>query len=178
MTKIYIAKSQINGTGVFAGMNVGAGEMVIRIDDTRIVSDERPLKPGELSQHCDYLAEGKVILMQEPERYINHCCDPNSYVKTVDGYRYVIALGEILQGAEITNDYCINGYGDYVWYCYCGSTNCRKRIISGFFLLPLEVQLKYLALLDAWFVKEHRQEVNNLMKISAMRVEESRQDAS
>ena len=38
---------------------------------------------------------GKVVLMQPPERYINHSCDPNSFVKTIDGVRHVLALLDI-----------------------------------------------------------------------------------
>ena len=100
--------------------------------------------------------------MQPPERFINHRCDPNTYVRTIAGDRYVVALREISPGEEITYDYCINGDGDTEWSCSCGSPNCRKRHLSGFFHLPEDVKVRYLALLDDWFIAEHRGEVEAL----------------
>ena len=40
--------------------------------------------------------------MQIPERYINHSCDPNTYVKTINGVREVIALRPIAPGEDMT----------------------------------------------------------------------------
>jgi uncharacterized protein len=164
MPHVYTSVSPIHGTGVFAADHLRPGEIVLKIDDSRVVTDADPLDPekGEQEHHCDYLAGGKVVLMQPPERFINHGCDPNAYTRTIAGVRYVIALREIHPGDEITYDYCINGDGDTEWSCSCGSPNCRKRHLSGFFHLPEGVQVRYLALLDDWFIGEHRGEVEVL----------------
>jgi uncharacterized protein len=161
MPDVYTSASPIHGTGVFADQKLRPGEIVLRIDDSRVVTEADPLQPekGEQENHCDYLAGGKVVLMQPPERFINHRCDPNTYVRTIAGDRYVVALSEIRPGDEITYDYCVNGDGDTQWTCSCGSPNCRKRHLSGFFHLPESLQARYLALLDDWFVAEHRAEV-------------------
>jgi hypothetical protein len=161
---ISLAASPIHGTGVFATVAFAPGEIVLKIDDSRVVSDANPLNPGrgELEHHCDYLAGGKVVLMQRPERFINHGCEPNTFVRTIAGDRYVVALVAIRPGDEITYDYCINGDGDTEWSCTCGSPMCRRRLLSGFFHLPLPVQARYLALLDDWFVTEHPGEVDAL----------------
>ncbi len=118
----------------------------------------------EFEYHCDYLAGGKVVLMQAPERFINHCCDPNTYIRTITGDRVVVALREIRPGDEFTYDYCINSDGDTAWDCTCGCPECRKRHVSGFFHLPVDVQARYLALLEDWFVGEHREEVKILKR--------------
>jgi hypothetical protein len=146
---LYTSQSPIQGLGVFSAISISAGEIVLRIDDSRVVTDADPLdaKWGEIEHHCDYLAGGKVVLMQPPERFINHRCDPNTYIKTTAGDRYVVALSEIRPGDEITYDYCINGDGDTEWVCNCGSPACRERHLSGFFHLPIDVQVRYLALL-------------------------------
>ena len=166
MSRVYIAQSTIHGTGVFAAVPVRPGEIVLRIDDSRVVTHAEPLDPdrGEEERHCDYLAGGKVVLMRPPERFINHRCDPNTYVRTIAGDRYVVALTEIRPGEEITYDYCVNGDGDTEWSCSCGSPNCRRRHLSGFFHLSEGVQARYLALLDDWFVAEHRAEVEALKR--------------
>ena len=170
MSRVYTADSPIHGTGVFSAAPFSPGEIVLKIDDSRVVTDTAPLDParGEFEHHCDYLAGGKVVLMQPPERFINHRCDPNTYIRTIAGERYLIALREIRPGEEITYDYCINGDGDTAWDCSCGSPECRKRLLSGFFHLPADIQAHYLALLDDWFVAEHRDEVEALKR----RVEE------
>ena len=164
MRRVYTSQSSIHSTGVFAADQLLPGEIVLKIDDSRVVTDTDPLdsEKGEQEHHCDYLANGMVVLMQQPERFINHCCDPNSYVRTIAGDRYVVALSVISPGEEITYDYCINGDGDTEWFCSCGDHNCRKRHLSGFFHLPEGVRVRYLALLEDWFIAEHRDEVEGL----------------
>jgi len=166
MTKVVVRQSSINGKGVFALKDIARGELVLAIDDARLVTDESPLdaSKGELEYHCDYLADGKVVLMPFPERHINHSCDPNTYVKTLLGVRYVFALRPIRAGEEVTYDYCINGFGDTLWQCNCGSARCRKTIHSDFFHLPYELQVEYLPLLDDWYIEEYKDKVQELLK--------------
>ena len=164
MNKVKIDQSIIQGQGVFATLDIPKGDVVLKIDDSRVVTEDNPLRPenGEYEHHCDYLAGGKVVLMQPPECYINHSCNPNTYVKTVDGIRKVFALCNIRSGEEITYDYCINGFDNVVWTCNCGSPCCRHTIHSDFFHLPLDLQLEYLPLLDSWYVEEYREQVEEL----------------
>jgi uncharacterized protein len=159
---VEVRQSAINQEGVFALARFGPGELILAIDDSYVVDEEHPAPEGE-ENHCDYLEAGKVVWMQMPERYINHSCDPNVYVKTIDGVRQVIALREIHPGQEITYDYCVNGYGDVVWQCNCQSARCRRDIHSDFFHLPIELQSEYLPFLDTWFVRERAGEVADLV---------------
>jgi uncharacterized protein len=158
---VIVRESRIHGFGIFAAVNFSLGETVLAIDDSRIVDEEHPITAEE-EHHCDYLEAGKTILMQPPERHINHSCDPNVFVRTRDGTRHVLALRGIRAGEEITYDYCVNGYGDVVWSCNCGTSRCRRTIHSDFFHLPLELQREYLPLLDEWFRKERSQDVERL----------------
>jgi SET domain-containing protein len=159
--QVRIDKSTIQGSGVFSTREIKLGDYILQINDSRVKDDLNPLKPelGEHEYHCDYLAAGKVILMKSPERHINHSCDPNTYVKTLASIRQLIALRNISSEEEITYDYCINCHGGEVWQCNCGSNQCRKTIVSGFFDLPLELQLNYLNLLDDWFINEHYEKI-------------------
>jgi hypothetical protein len=164
--KVIVKESSINGLGVFTSEGIAKGELILAIDDSRIVAPEFPLdqSKGELEDHCDYLAHGKVVLMQFPERYINHSCDPNTFVKTILGIRYVFALRQISVEEEITYDYCINGFGDTLWQCNCGSARCRKNIHSDFFHLPHELQVEYLPLLDNWYTEEYKEKIQELLE--------------
>ncbi|MDR3619190.1 MAG: SET domain-containing protein-lysine N-methyltransferase [Paludisphaera borealis] len=166
MPRVSTRESLIHGTGVFAGAPKRPGEIVLKIDDSRVVTEADPLDPrnGEEEHHCDYLSGGKVVLMRSPERFINHRCDPNTYIRTIAGDRYVVALTEIHPGDEITYNYCINGDGDTEWSCSCDSPDCRKLHLSGFFHLPEAVQFRYLALLDDWFIAENQDEVDALKR--------------
>jgi hypothetical protein len=168
MPDVIVAESRIHGLGVFATPDFAQDEIILAIDDTRVVDDVHPLRPefGEYGYHCDYLAGGRIVLMRSPERHINSCCDPNTVVKTNDGIRYVVARKPIRSGEEITYDYIIDCHGGIVWQCSCGSGRCRGTIVSSFFELPVELQLEYLPLLNPWFVDEHRSKVDALRKLS------------
>jgi SET domain-containing protein len=89
MTKVFVADSTIHGRGVFAATPFERGEEILQIDDSQNVTRERA--PGKYNEeevdYRDYLDGGNVVLMQPPERHINHSCDPNTYVKTIDGIR-------------------------------------------------------------------------------------------
>lgn len=167
MADVIVAESKIHGLGVFATRNFTEGEVILPIDDSRVVDDEHPLRPefGEHSYHCDYLAGDKTVLMRSPERHINSCCDPNTFVKTIDSVRHVVARRAIRSGKEITYDYIIDCHGGIVWQCSCGSVRCRGTIVSSFFELPVELQLEYLPLLNEWFIDEHRSKVDALRKL-------------
>jgi uncharacterized protein len=161
---VIVAESKIHGLGVFAVRDFAAGEIILPIDDSRIVDAEHPLRPelGEYSYYCDYLAGGKTVLMRFPERHINSCCNPNTYVKTIDGVRHVVARRPIKAGEEITYDYIIDCHGGEVWQCSCGDARCRVTIVSSFFELPVEWQLEYLPLLNPWFIAEYKEKIDAL----------------
>jgi hypothetical protein len=161
---LIIGESPIHGLGVFAARGFAAGEVVLEIDDSRVVDADHPLNSqlGDLEVYCDYLAGGTVVLMQPPERHINASCDPNTFVRTAQGVRQIIALRPITAGEEITYDYIVNCDGGDVWQCHCGSERCRKIIVSSFFDLPMDWQEEYLPLLEEWFVEEHREEVRSI----------------
>ena len=162
MPKVYVKKSKIQGKGVFANMDFKARENILAIDDPHIVKDFNELRAYQKEFQCDWLGNGKTVLMQSPERYINHSCDPNSYVKTVKGKRQVLAMRNIKKGEEITYDYVINGYYDSAIKCRCGSKNCRKILNNNFFKLNKKRQKEYLPYLDSWFKRKFSKELKAL----------------
>lgn len=136
--------------------------MILEIDDSHVVTDPSKLTKEQHESELDYLADGKIVIMQAPERYINHSCDPNGYAKTDNGIRRVFAMREIRKGEEIVGDYSINGYNDGTFKCRCGSKNCRGVYRGNFFKLPKTLQKKYLPYLDDWFVAQFKDEINRL----------------
>ena len=173
---VRISESEIHGTGVFARKHLICGEVILIFDDSRLVDDDHPLADSESSEHCDYLPNGAVVLMQEPERHINHSCSPNVYVYSTDHERYLLAMTEIDEGEELTYDYSINAVEGDIWECQCGSANCRGEHKCDFFYLPLERQTQYLPFLDPWFAQVHEDRIKTILQ-SAVTSFVSRSDA-
>ena len=98
MRNVIVKPSPIHGTGVFAAVDFGAGDRILKRDDSRLVTDENPLREGERPYHCDWIADGRVVYVPEPERYTNHSCDPNAVVEVVDEVRYCTARRNIRDG--------------------------------------------------------------------------------
>ncbi len=162
MNNVEVRKSPIQGTGVYSLKNFIEGEIILSIDDSQVVTDPSTLSDEDNEYNCDYLDNGKVVLMKDPERSINHSCDPSTYIKTIDGIRKVIAKKNIKIGDEITFDYAINGENEGSFVCRCGSDRCRKIYNGNFFKLPIELQKEYLPFLDDWFVNKHKAELDKL----------------
>ena len=161
---VLLKPSPIHGTGVFAAIDFKEGDRILEVDDSRLVTEDNPLPAGEHEYHCDWYADGRMVLLAEPARYVNHCCDPNSILRFIDGVRYDIARRDVRTGEEITHDYCIDGFGDTVWQCSCGSEKCRKTIRSGFFHLPRSLQIEYLPYLSDLYRRVHKDEMEALMR--------------
>lgn len=162
MGNIVLKRSKIHGDGVFANRDFKKNETILLIDDSDVVVDPSKLTEKQFRFDCDYLANGKVVLMKEPERSINHSCNPNSYIKTIDNIRHVLAMRNIKKGEEIAFDYSINSSNEGTFVCHCGSKNCRKVYQGNFFKLPRELQIKYLPFLEDWFVEQHKEEIEKL----------------
>lgn len=166
MKNVAVKPSKVQGKGVFALRNFQPGEKILEIDDSHIVEDVSTLTKDDWEDNLDFV-NGKIVFMQEPERCINHSCDPNSYVKTIRQVRKVIARREIVVGEEITYDYAVNGNNDGTFPCQCGATRCRKIYLGNYFKLPLAIQREYLPYLDNWFIQLHKDEIKALKTVNS-----------
>lgn len=88
---VVVKNSSMQGKGVFAARDFKAGDFVLVINDSHVVTDESKLTKEQHEFDLDYLND-RIILMQEPEKYINHSCNPTVYVKTKNGVRNVYAF--------------------------------------------------------------------------------------
>lgn len=119
---IVIKKSKIAGKGVFANRDFKKGEVVLNWHP-KFLNKEELLNYSDQKEYI-YRDKGKTFLMMEPERNINHSCDPNTKANT-EGF-CDIAIKNIKKGGEITSDYSGSSNPDFI--CNCGSKNCK-----GFF---------------------------------------------
>jgi len=113
-------------------------------------SEEAGLNPGEperRSKHPSvrsYFGDKYCYIMDAKSlgnigRYLNHNCTPNAFVQNVfvdtHDLRFpwvaFFALQYIRAGTELTWDYHyeVGSVPDKVLYCYCGSSECRGRLL-------------------------------------------------
>jgi uncharacterized protein len=163
---VVVLPSRVEGRGVFAARAIRRGEVILRVDDSRVVDADHPLQPelGEEAMHRDFLPDGTIVLMQAPERYINHSCDPNCFYYSVERQRFVMAKRDIAAGEEILSDYSLNAVDGDEWECRCGSSNCRGVHKCDFFALPRAAQVEYLPYLDPWFATVRAARIAELLR--------------
>ena len=123
---VIVKNSKIHNKGVFAARNFKTGEIVLRWDTSNELIDEevKNISP-ELKEYVTVL-DGKNILMQEPERYVNHSCDANTTAKQFCD----VANRDIKKDEEITANYREVLPPNYSMKCNCGSKNCVGTITS------------------------------------------------
>ena len=70
--KIDTRQSSIHGTGVFATEGLRQAEIVLAIDDSRMVDDAHPVRfdLGEDGEHCDWLPDGTTVTLLVDTRKI------------------------------------------------------------------------------------------------------------
>jgi SET domain-containing protein len=161
MKTVVVKKTKKKGKGVFALRNFKKGEFILRRKKGKIFKESEIPHPWKGKWiYLDKIGEGKFELGRSPDKYFNHSCNPNAYVKN----RKIFAMKSIKKDHEITFDYALNN--DYASKakerCHCGSKNCRKFYPGRFFDLSKKQQKKYLPYLDIWFKKKYRMKLSKL----------------
>lgn len=120
---VIVKKSNIHNKGVFASRNFKKGEIVLHWDISNIITkDEYNKLSSEETDHIPIL-NGKYIIIQDPEKYVNHSCDAN----TISENFCDIAVRDIKKGDEITTDYSKDP-PETEMICNCGSLKCKRMI--------------------------------------------------
>ena len=128
-TELKLIDEQI-GYGVFATADIPEGTIVYVKDSLElVVSPTDYLMHGEDMQEViekySYIDErGNRIISWDFAKYVNHCCNCNS-IST--GYGFEIAIRDIRQGEQITDEYGIFNL-ERPMTVVCGQENCRKEI--------------------------------------------------
>ena len=135
LTGIRVVRSPIHGYGVVTLRGFAEGEAIAEVDgvawrEGENVDDRYSLR----------IEDGVYFDMVDQTRFINHSCDPNTWVEvgvTDDGQAWatVIALRPIAAGEELSYDYAFPA--NLAEPCRCGADNCRGLIIDEDHLLPV-----------------------------------------
>jgi len=163
MTDVDVRPSSIEGLGMFAARSFRERERIRQINVVREITRDSPVREdaGERIDHCAY-PDDKVVLLDWPDRHVNHSCDPNAYELFQGQCSYLVARRDISAGEEITCDYNINTSNGTAWPCTCGAARCRGEVVGDFFRLLPDRQHEYRPLLAAWFVMRHRDRIDVL----------------
>lgn len=117
---VKVKKSKIQGQGVFANRDFKKGEIVLRWNP-KVLTKKQANKLSEDEKNYLVIEGGRYLFMQEPERYVNHSCDFNTFPKN----KCDVAIRDIKKGEEITSDYSqIESLDNFE--CKCGAKNCKK----------------------------------------------------
>lgn len=122
--KVIIKKSKIHGKGLFAAQDFKKGEIVLHWDLSHVLSEEEFAVLSDEDRNYISVIKEKYILMQEPERYMNHSCAANTKVENFTD----IALRDIALGEEITTNYSVEDSRDEKMKCNCGAAGCCGEI--------------------------------------------------
>jgi len=169
MNNVVVKKAGKKGKGLFAARDFEKGQIILHNDMTKIKKKytiKEIRESGIDSDHWDYIGRGKYILDYSPESYVNHSCDPNSYIEFKKiGKTELIAKKPIKKGEEITKDYQmaamdqIDNKEGWEMKCECGSKKCRKIIRGDFFKLPKRIQKGKLSYLPNWIKRKYRDRI-------------------
>ncbi len=122
MKDVIVKKSKIDKEGVFAARDFKKGDMVLKWNPKVIKKSEADKLRASQKYYLYPAGKNKYFLMQPPEKFANHSCEPNTRVKN----RGDVAIKNIKKGEEITSDYRKSGQVSFL--CKCGSKNCRRMI--------------------------------------------------
>ncbi len=135
------------GKSVFAKRIFQPGDFIIAFRGKRYSREEYLRKVNPKNNH--FLQIDTHLFLgptRTPDNYINHCCDPNTGLRIIDGKVLLFAIKTITVGEELSFDYSTTMAEDF-WEmdCRCGSADCRGRI-KDFKHLPQKTIERYLAL--------------------------------
>ena len=101
MDDVIIGKGNLSGKGVYAARDFKKGEVVIKYNLKLLTKrDFENLSEGE--KKFTHIHQGTIHLYSEPEKYINHSQNPNTY-QDLENF-CDIALHDIAKGEMITTD--------------------------------------------------------------------------
>ncbi len=126
-----IADSPINGRGCFATDFFPRGRKIAEYTGQRISRREviRRVRTRRRLRICaiNYFWSLDGSRGGNGTHYINHSCEPNSYMKILYGHILFMALRDIHPGEEITLDY-VSTYHSDKKRCHCKAATCRGTI--------------------------------------------------
>src|SRR3989344_682148 len=101
MNGLRIGKGKLADKGVYATKKFKKDQIVIRYNLKPLTADEYAALPSS-EKEFTHIHWGQIYLYSEPERYVNHSDNPNTYQDLIN--KSDVALRDISIGEAITTD--------------------------------------------------------------------------
>lgn len=129
--ELKVAKSRIAGKGAYASKKIPArrkigdlgGKIITLREARRLVKEEKVINMVEFGN--GYALNASVN--SNNLRYINHSCDPNTYMRVTHNRVEFYTLRMIRKNEELTCNYG-ETHHDGKLPCRCGAKNCKRFI--------------------------------------------------
>jgi SET domain-containing protein len=135
--RLFVHRSGIHGSGVFAAERIPRGRKVIEYTGQRISKRAFLKRARRMSQahrrRFAYLAQVDRYWLVDGAiggsgaELANHSCEPNLLQRRLHGHILLFSRRTIQKGEELTWDYHFPKNGEIV-PCHCGSPKCRGTI--------------------------------------------------
>lgn len=125
---LQVLRSAVSGYGLWATRDFAEGEVISEIDGvTFFLPDPRD------DTYALLIAPGVLYDIVDQTRFVNHSCEPNTYVETgqfADGQAWakLVALRPIRAAEELFFDYAFPA--ELAVPCHCGASSCRGHIVA------------------------------------------------
>lgn len=125
-----VGRSRITGRGLFAGCPIPRRAKIGEFEGEVIAIAEARRRAARLKIVAIVELDRKAIDargMRTGFRFINHSCEPNTFMRRTKDRAEFYALRDIAKGEELTVDYGESHHEGRL-RCRCGSPACRGRI--------------------------------------------------
>jgi len=128
---IHNAPSRIHGLGCYTVEAIPAKKKIGSLGGV-VITKQEATRRSKLNESIAIveLWNGKALdatINSNELRYVNHCCDPNTYMRVFNCHVEFYALRNIKKGAELTCNYGLTHH-DGKLACRCGAINCQGFI--------------------------------------------------
>lgn len=142
--KLQINKSKNGmGNGLFTDIDIPANKPIIQVNGE--IHTKKTMPDPNHPAWCQISPTLFIGPSGSYDDYVNHSCEPNSYLCIVGKRAILYSLFLIRAGSEITFDYSTTStqsLDEWNMACFCGTQKCRN-IISGYQYLEPDLKKIY-----------------------------------
>lgn len=131
------------GKGIFTEINIPEKTLILEV--TGEIHTKSSMPDPQHPAWCQISPTLYIGPSGSYDDYINHSCEPNSYLSVVGRRAILYSMYLIRADSEITIDYSAtstHSLDEWQMSCACGSYKCRK-IISGYQYLDSGIKKYY-----------------------------------
>jgi SET domain-containing protein len=125
-----VGPSPITGRGLFAGCDIAKRAKIGEFEGELVAIAEARRRAAKLAIVAIVELDRKAIDargMRTGFRFINHSCEPNTFMRRTKDRAEFYALRDVAKGEELTVDYEDSHHEGHL-RCRCGAVKCRGWI--------------------------------------------------